>query len=64
MSVNSAAAVFGAGRFGTARRARVDWPLVERLRLKGHGAQTIANMTGYSMEDVRRVISTEEADAE
>jgi len=57
MSTNQQAAAFGAGCFATASRARVDGREIERLHRMGRGVQTIANMTGASMEDVRKVLN-------
>ena len=57
MSVNQTAAAFGAGRFATSGRPMVDYREIERLNRLGRGVQTISNMTGVSMEDVRRVLS-------
>lgn len=61
MSVNTAAAAYGAGRFGTAHKAPVEFSVIRQHRARGLGIQTIAKITGYSMEDVSRVLSVAEA---
>lgn len=57
MSTNTQAAAFGTGRFATGGRPVVDGREIERLHRLGRGVQTISNMTGVSMEDVRRVLA-------
>lgn len=57
MSTNQQAAAFGAGRFATSYRPKVNAMEIERLHKLGRGAQTIATITGYSMEDVRLVLN-------
>lgn len=43
--------------FATARRCKPDHGLILRLKERGIGVQNIAQMTGFSMEDVRRVLT-------
>lgn len=56
-ATNAGGSLSSAGYVPASRRAPVDPGLILRMKDRGLGAQNIALQTGYSMEDVRRVLS-------
>jgi hypothetical protein len=56
-ATNAGGSLSSAGYVPASRRAPVDPGLILRMKDRGLGAQNIALQTGYSMEDVRRVLA-------
>lgn len=56
-ATNAGGSLSSMGYAPKSRRAPVDAGLILRMRERGLGAQNIALQTGFSMEDVRRVLS-------
>ncbi|MBB4797993.1 putative DNA-binding protein (UPF0251 family) [Brevundimonas bullata] len=56
-ATNAGGSLSSMGHAPKSRRPIVDAPLIHRMKAKGLGAQHIAQQTGFSMEDVRRVLA-------
>lgn len=56
-ATNAGGSLSSMGHAPKSRRPIVDAALIHRMKAKGLGAQHIAQQTGFSMEDVRRVLA-------
>ncbi|MNC53398.1 hypothetical protein D3C75_1028040 [compost metagenome] len=56
-ATNAGGSLSSTGKVPASRRAPVDAGLILRLKGRGLGVQNIALQTGFSMEDVRRVLA-------
>lgn len=56
-ATNAGGSLSSTGKVPASRRAPVDAGLILRLKERGLGVQNIALQTGFSMEDVRRVLA-------
>ena len=56
-ATNAGGSLSSMGYAPKSRRPVVDAALIHRMKAKGLGVQHIAQQTGFSMEDVRRVLS-------
>lgn len=56
-ATNAGGSLATMGHAPKSRRPIVDAALIHRMKAKGLGAQHIAQQTGFSMEDVRRVLA-------
>lgn len=56
-ATNAGGSLSSLGYAPKSRRPVVDAALIHRMRARGLGVQNIAQQTGFSMEDVRRVLA-------
>lgn len=56
-ATNAGGSLSSTGKVPASRRAPVDAALIHRMKARGLSAQHIAQQTGFSMEDVRRVLA-------
>lgn len=56
-ATNAGGSLSSTGKVPASRRAPVDAALIHRMKARGLGVQHIAQQTGFSMEDVRRVLA-------
>ncbi|WP_312144194.1 hypothetical protein [Brevundimonas sp.] len=56
-ATNAGGSLSSMGHAPKSRRPIVDAALIHRMKAKGLGVQHIAQQTGFSMEDVRRVLT-------
>ena len=56
-ATNAGGSLSSMGKAPASRRPSVDASLIHRLKDRGLGVQNIALQTGFSMEDVRRVLA-------